>query len=86
MNATVRSLEGHPGRFLIVLPRSLVFSSKSALVDPRLCMLRERKDKQATLPHWAEMAWILNRGQNARKASVSEIGGKTRRVPQAART
>ena len=32
---------------------------------------------------WRE---ILNRGQNARKASVSGIGGKTRRVPQAART
>lgn len=32
---------------------------------------------------WRE---ILNRGQNAREASVSGIGGKTRRVPQAART
>lgn len=32
---------------------------------------------------WRE---ILNRGQNARKARVSGIGGKTRRVPQAART
>ena len=32
---------------------------------------------------WRE---ILNRGQNASKASVSGIGGKTRRVPQAART
>ena len=32
---------------------------------------------------WRE---IFNRGRNAREARVSGIGGKTRRVPQAART
>ncbi len=50
------SLKGTLAAFSLSFHARLFFSSKSALVDPRLCMLRERKDKQATLPHWAEMA------------------------------
>ena len=46
-----------------------------------------RKHQQETVPpHWRRWREILNCGQNARKASVSGIGGRTRRVPQAART
>ena len=44
---------------------------------------RIRRLPSPTGRRWRE---ILNRGQNARKASVSGIGGKTRRIPQAART
>jgi hypothetical protein len=72
--------------FSLSLHARLFFSSKSAwsILDCA-CSASGRISR---LPSHTGRRWreILNRGQNGRKASVSGIGGKTHRVPQAART
>jgi hypothetical protein len=67
----------------IKIPESVDSSKRESKTFLKAVSRKHQEETDPPLGGWRE---ILNCGQNARKASVSGIGGKTPRVPQIART